>query len=87
MRFHAACWSRVLTELSDSGLALPGTVYYTVAAFHEAIVGLQLQNPMNLHIGAADWAAAPAFAALTAQQAGAAGWSLPSQPARRRSLS
>ena len=70
MRFHAACWSRVLTELSDSGLALPGTVYYTVAAFHEAIVGLQLQNPMNLYIGAADWNAAPALAALTAQQAG-----------------
>ena len=56
MRFHPACWSRVLTELSNSGLAPPGTVYYTVAAFHEAIVGLQLQNPMNLYIGAADWA-------------------------------
>ena len=72
MRFQAACWSRVLSELCASGLAPPGVMYDNVAELHVIIGDLVLQNPNSLLITANDWNAAPALASPGAAAAQAA---------------
>ena len=69
MRFQAACWSRVLSELCASGLAPPGVMYNNVAELHVLIGDLVLQNPNSMLITANDWNAA---AQLTSPGAAAA---------------
>ena len=60
VRLQDACWSRLFTELTASGLFANGS-FQTEALFEEALTDLVLVTPANLAITAADWRAGQAF--------------------------
>ena len=60
LRFQAAFWSRVLTELVTSGLVTTGMS--DSADLRRNLLSLTLVNPGALAVSAADWSAAPPFA-------------------------
>jgi hypothetical protein len=59
IRFTAAAWSRILTELKASGYA--ATSVGTLRKSDQLLASLTLQTPARLQLAAADWMPAEAF--------------------------
>ena len=86
VRLHDAAWSRLLTELTASGLFAVAGAYKILTELDDAMRDAAIANPANLVLIAGDWRPAQAFAIPAGAGAAAAAQRAALQPLRFLSL-